>query len=52
MEEKFIDRKTEVQSGMDELRRMIESLKVDVAVLKKVVLQGCPSSNADAGPKV
>ena len=38
MEGEFIDRKTEVQSGMKELRWMIESLQVDVLVLKKVVL--------------
>ena len=43
-----MDRKVEVQSGMEELRRMMESLQADVAILKKVVLQGCPS-NADAG---
>ena len=46
-----MDRKVVVQSGMEELRRMMESLRADVAVLTKVVLQGYPS-NADAGPKV
>ena len=38
VEEKIVDRKTEVQSGLDELRQIIQSLHVDVAVLKKVVL--------------
>ena len=52
VEGEFVDMKSEVQSGIEELRRMIESLQVDVAVLKKVVLQGCPSSNPDVGPKV
>ena len=52
VEVEFVDRKTEVQSEMKELRWMIESLQVDVLVLTKVVLQGCPCSNADAGPKV
>ena len=51
VEGEFIDRKAEVQYGMEELRQMTELLQADVAVLKNVVLQGCPS-NADAGPKV
>ena len=46
-----MERKDEVQSGMEELRRMMESLQADVAVFKKVVLHGCPSY-ADVGPKV
>ena len=52
MEGEFVDRKAEVQSEMEELRRMIESLQAYVTVHKKDVLQGYPSSNADAGPKV
>ena len=52
MGEEFVERKTKVQPGMEELRRMIESLQADVSVFKKAVLQGCPSSNADAGTKV
>ena len=51
MEGEFIERKAEVQSGMEELRRMMELLQAEVAVLKKAVFQGC-SSYSDAGPKV
>ena len=52
MEEKFIDIKTKIQSKMDEFRQSMESLQVDVVALKKVVLQGCSSSNKDTSPKV
>ena len=52
MEEKFVNMKTKVQSKLDELRRIMESLQADVVILKKLVLQGYPSSNIDAGPKV
>ena len=52
VEEEFVDKKTEVQFRIEELRWMIESLQANVSVLKKVLLQGCPSSNVDAGPKV
>ena len=38
VEGEFVDRKIEVQSGMEELRRMMESLQADVAILKKAVL--------------
>ena len=51
VEGEFVERKAEVQSEMEELRRMMESLQADVAILKKVVLQGC-SSYSDAGPRV
>ena len=47
----FVERKAEVQSELEALSRMMESLQADVAVLKKDVLQGC-SSYSDAGPKV
>ena len=52
MEEKFADTKTEVQSRMDEFKKIMESLQANVVILKKVVLQGCPSLNADVGIKM
>ena len=52
MEEKFVNKKTKVQSEMDKLKQMIESLQADVVVLKKVVLHRCPTLNAYASPKV
>ena len=51
MEGEFVERKAEIQSGMEELRRMMESLQADVVILKKAVLEGC-SSYSNAGPKV
>ena len=51
MEGEFIERKAKIQSEMEELRRMMESLQADVPVLKKYVLQGY-SSYSYAGPKV
>ena len=50
--EEFVDWKTEVLSEMEKLRRMIELLQADISILKKVLLQGCSSSNANVGPKV
>ena len=52
MEEKFADMKTKVQFKMDEFKQIMEPLEADVAILKKVVLQVCHSSNADVNPKV
>ena len=51
VEGELVERKAEVQSGIEELRRMMESLQVDVAVFKKAMLQGYPSY-ADASLKV
>ena len=38
VEEKFVDRKTEVQSEMNELRWIMESLQADIAIFKKAML--------------
>ena len=52
MEEKFVDMKIVIQYRMDEFRQITESMQTNVAVLKKVMLPSCLSSNANASPKV
>ena len=49
--EKFAGLKVEIQSLMNDFKGVLQSYGEDIAVLKKAVLQECPSS-PEAPPKV
>ena len=51
IEEKFVGLKAQIQSLMDDFKGALQSYGKDIAVLKKVALQGC-SSSPEAPPKV
>ena len=50
-EDKFVGLKVEIQSLIDDFKGFLQSYGEEIAVLKKVVLQGC-SSSPKAPPKV
>ncbi|RVW29804.1 hypothetical protein CK203_087390 [Vitis vinifera] len=50
-EDKFVGLKVEIQSLIDDFKGFLQSYGEEIAVLKKVVLQGC-SSGPKAPPKV